>query len=442
MQYELTDYKIEEPSIKDECQESNSKVEHERPANASFLSCWTVLSKTAIGVGLLGLAAATAVCGWILGIILLVIAGTSAMFTLHLINCMIMKMGRRHVSFYTVADRFAPFARWIVDIAIAIKSLGVGTAYFQVYGNELARFITQVAPGVSELMSFFVLRMLVILLGLAAMLPICFRKSIAKTTIINILGIIGIAYIVVIGVVFTDADYAGGYTSVGPTGSFVAIAAKLPIFIFTFTAHQNMFLVGEDMKDRSQTNLDKVAFFSQLTGWCFFIPALICPYVTYGSSVRSNFLESMSANTEIGGSVAVLMGGLALSIAEISAYPLQLFPCRKSTMVLATRGRDMSVATERRMRRITTTVILSLCTTISIFVQDLGVTLSLVGIIGSNTICFIMPSFLYCRAFDRSENPVKWFASATVCGISTLLLPICFTAIVYNAVNGGKTTSK
>jgi amino acid permease len=433
MDHELTDLKIEQPETDHDSQIKNA---NERPPQASFLSCWTVLSKTAIGVGLLGLAAATAVCGWVLGLILLFIAGSSAMFTLHLINCMIMKIDKRHVSFYTVAEKFAPICRWIVDVAIAVKSLGVGTAYFQVYGNEMSRFISTVAPGVKNTMSGFTLRLLVLLVGLAIMIPVCFRKSIAKTAVINILGIVGIAYIVIIGIVFTDAGFQGSSTSVGPTGDFFAIAAKLPIFIFTFTAHQNMFLVGDDMKDRSQKRLDSVALLSQFAGWCLFLPALICPYVTYGSSVKQNFLESMALNPEIGTSVAVLMGGLALSVAEIAAYPLQLFPCRRSTMVLVSRGTDLSAASERKLRRIITASILLLSTTIAIFVESLGITLSFVGIIGSNTICFIMPSFLYCKAFDRKERPVKWFASALVCVVSTILLPVCLTAIVYNTIRG------
>ena len=201
-----------------------------------------------------------------------------------------------------------------------------------------------------------------------------------------------------------------------------------------------MFLVGEDMKDRTQKKLDSVALLSQLAGWCLFLPALICPYVTYGSSVKSNFLESMGLNVNIGCSVAVLMGGLALSVAEISAYPLQLFPCRKSTMVLVSGGKDLNVMEERKLRRIITAIILLTSTTIAIFVRDLGVTLSLVGIIGSNTICFIMPSFLYCKAFTRTESPVKWYASAVVCSISTVLLPVCLTAIIYNTATGGSTS--
>lgn len=435
MSRELREISIEQQSTTEEHAKGSVIAEIERPAHASMVSCWTVLSKTAIGVGLLGLAAATAVCGWILGIVLLVVAGTSAMFTLHLINCMIIKMEKRHVSFYTVAERYAPFSRWIVDVAIAVKSLGVGTAYFQVYGNEMARFVTRVAPQVSDSMSFFTLRVLIILLGLVVMIPICFRKSVSKTAIINVLGILGITYIVIIGIVFTDPEYPSGSTSLAPTGDFVSIAAKFPIFIFTFTCHQNMFLVGEDMRDRSQKKLDLVAFISHLTGWLLFLPALVCPYVTYGSSVKSNFLDSLAANTEIGKSFAVLMGGLALGIAEISAYPLQLFPCRRSTMVLVSRGRDLSVHEERKLRRILTGSILLLSTVIAIFVQDLGVTLAVVGIIGSNTICFIMPSFLYCKSFDRKSGSKKWYASACVCATSLILLPICLTAIIINAIN-------
>lgn len=435
MSHELREISIEKQSTNEEHVKGSVISELERPAHASMLSCWTVLSKTAIGVGLLGLAAATSVCGWILGIILLVSAGTSAMFTLHLINCMIVKMEKRHVSFYTVAERYAPFSRWIVDVAIAVKSLGVGTAYFQVYGNEMARFVTRVAPTVRDSMSFFTLRVLIILLGLVVMIPICFRKSVSKTAVINVLGILGITYIVIIGIVFTDPDYPAGSTSLGPTGDFVSIAAKFPIFIFTFTCHQNMFLVGEDMKDRSQKKLDQVAFISHLTGWLLFLPALVCPYVTYGSSVKSNFLDSLAANTEIGKSFAVLMGGLALGIAEISAYPLQLFPCRRSTMVLVSGGRDLSVHEERKFRRILTASILLMSTVIAIFVQDLGVTLAVVGIFGSNTICFIMPSFLYCKSFDRKSGSAKWYASACVCATSLILLPICLTAIIISAVN-------
>ena len=407
--------------------------EGESPATGSLLSCWTVMAKTMIGVGLLGLSCATAKCGWVLGLILLFIAGGSAMFTLHLLNCMIMQSGKRHVSFYSVSEQVAPWGKVVVDLAIAIKCLGVGTAYFQVYGSQLAIFIKEMNPSVLDAMSFFTLRAIIIVVGFLCMIPICFRKRVSKTAIINVFGILGISYIVFIGIAFTETSN-GVETSLWPVGSFAQIAAKIPIFIFTFTCHQNMFLVGEDMKDRSQPKLDGVAFLAEVVGCCLFLPALICPYLTYGASVKSNFLESMTDNVQLDSNVAVMCGGLALAVAEISAFPLQLFPCRKSVIVLLTRARELSVKEETKFRRIVTSIILILTSIIAIFVSDLGITLALVGIIGSNTICFIMPSFLYCKAFP--ERKAKWYASATVFVISTLLLPICLVAIIYVASGG------
>jgi len=344
-----------------------------------------------------------------------------------------MQSDKRHVSFYSVAEKHAPWSRWIVDIAIAIKSLGVGTAYFQVYGTQMTSFILSMNPSIENSISRFTLRALVILGGLVLMIPICFRKSVSKTAIINVCGIIGITYIVILGCLYTDIDYAPGSTSLWPTGSFMEIASRIPIFIFTFTCHQNMFLVGEDMKDRSQKKLDTVAMLAEVVGLTLFLPALICPYITYGSSVKSNFLDSMNSNPYIKSDVAVLCGSLAIAIAEISAFPLQLFPCRKSTMVLVTRGCEISVDLEKKLRRVLTAIILCVTCVISIFVSNLGLTLSIVGAVGSNTICFIMPTFLYCKAYNDSRRR-KWYMSATVCVISTLLLPICLTAIIFTTV--------
>jgi amino acid permease len=138
----------------------------------------------------------------------------------------------------------------------------------------------------------------------------------------------------------------------------------------------------------------------------------------------------MSKNPEINGDIAIICGSLAIAIAEISAYPLQLFPCRKSIMVLVTRGAEISIGLEKKLRRALTAIILCVTCIISIFVSDLGLTLSIVGAVGSNSICFIMPTFLYCKAFPKSA---KWYASATVCAVSSLLLPICLTATIYTA---------
>mmetsp|Transcript_21956 Transcript_21956/g.18732 ORF Transcript_21956/g.18732 Transcript_21956/m.18732 type:complete len:88 (-) Transcript_21956:224-487(-) len=83
------------------------------------------------------------------------------------------------------------------------------------------------------------------------------------------------------------------------------------------------------------------------------------------------------------------------------------------------------------MRLILTLVILIVTAGIAVSVRSLGVTLSFVGIIGSNTICFIMPTFFYCITIHRAnvKKGVKWVASSLLLILSIILLPVCLTAV-------------
>mmetsp|Transcript_1588 Transcript_1588/g.1353 ORF Transcript_1588/g.1353 Transcript_1588/m.1353 type:complete len:107 (+) Transcript_1588:281-601(+) len=76
--------------------------------------------------------------------------------------------------------------------------------------------------------------------------------------------------------------------------------------------------------------------------------AIIFPYLSFGDSVKSNFV----LNYDVANNIAVQVGYLFLGIAEAAAYPLQLFPARKSLIVLITRARPVNPKKEVRMRLI------------------------------------------------------------------------------------------
>ncbi|KAF4721511.1 hypothetical protein FOZ63_009538, partial [Perkinsus olseni] len=95
-----------------------------KPPTGNVFTCWTVLSKTMIGTGMLTLAYGFSKCGWVLGFVLLAFAAAGAVFTLHLLGCLAMRSPTRHVTFYTIAEDCAPWSRWIVDLAIAVKCIG------------------------------------------------------------------------------------------------------------------------------------------------------------------------------------------------------------------------------------------------------------------------------------------------------------------------------
>ncbi|KAF4737285.1 hypothetical protein FOZ63_007695, partial [Perkinsus olseni] len=229
--------------------------------SGTVFTCWTALSKTMIGTGMLALAYGFSKCGWVLGFVLLILSGVGACFTLHLLNILAMRSSTRHVSFFTIAEACAPWSRWIVDVAIAVKCIGVGISYIQVSGDTISHVIgvwSNDAPDDT------LRRAMVVLAVLALAAPVCFARSISKTVIVNVLGLLAITYVVVLAVALTDYN-SGAVTrwDLPPTASFSSVLSVVPTFIFAFTCHQNILLCAEDMKERSQRKLDVVAFASE-----------------------------------------------------------------------------------------------------------------------------------------------------------------------------------
>ena len=187
-----------------------------------------------------------------------------------------------------------------------------------------------------------------------------------------------------------------------------------------------MFLVAEDLgPDRTQTRLDTIAAASSLSALALFIPALVCPYHTYGHTIDPNFFDSLYKNPHIRDNTAVVAGRLLLGVAELSAFPLQLFPCRKSILVILSKIFKVS----KILNFSISLFILIFCVLIGIFVTNLGILLKLVGLLGSNTICFIMPTFFYCAMF-RHKKDTLWYVSAFLCCLTTALIPAVLPCII------------
>merc|ERR1711988_1122504 len=84
-------------------------------------------------------------------------------------------------------------------------------------------------------------------------------------------------------------------------------------------------------------------------------------------------------------------------------------PCRRSMIVLLKSCTGVSYeypqVGERWLRRFLTTLILVGAIGVATAVDDLGIVFEIVGTVGSNTICYIMPAYLYVQTFrGKSEG--------------------------------------
>ena len=87
---------------------------------ASAISCYTNLTNTIIGSGVLGLPFAIANTGLVLGILLLVASGVLAFFSLHLLSISASKIPSP-ASFYAVTEASVPQLTFLIDLAVTVQ---------------------------------------------------------------------------------------------------------------------------------------------------------------------------------------------------------------------------------------------------------------------------------------------------------------------------------
>jgi amino acid permease len=211
----------------------------------------------------------------------------------------------------------------------------------------------------------------------------------------------------------TIGEIPGNGTSMWPV-SFVDILTTIPVFIFSFTCHQNLFSIANEIVDPTVERLTTVAGSAIGTAGAMYMTCMVCGYGTFGRlGIEDNFLMSLPPNW------VVRIGKCFMAVAAALSYPLQLHPCRKSMIVVIkrilarvcqdTEYYEYPQAGERVLRRIFTTVIIAGTTVIATFLDKLGPTFQVVGVVGSNTVCLIMPAYLFIQTFRGKPgvSPLK-----------------------------------
>ncbi|EEQ97563.1 transmembrane transporter, putative, partial [Perkinsus marinus ATCC 50983] len=279
--------------------------------SGSILSLWTVLSKTMIGVGMLGLAYSVSRCGWVIGILAIIISGLASLFTLHLLNRCALMLEVRPMSFFVISQACSPRSRWVVDTILVITSIGVCIVYLQVVGNMLEPLISRWIPIIPETIGSFATRAILILICVAIVSPVCFWRSAGNTAIVNMVGLISLVYVVILGIVYCDCSKTDENTTVWPPANFWTVMGVLPIIIMSFGCHMNAFLVTDDLKNRTQKRVDIVSTAAISTAIVIFIPAMVFPYITFGYDVEALSLQNLSVNY-----IPVQIGYVALAVSE------------------------------------------------------------------------------------------------------------------------------
>ncbi|KAI0018788.1 transmembrane amino acid transporter protein-domain-containing protein [Xylariomycetidae sp. FL0641] len=391
--------------------------------SASMVSSVINLLNTIVGAGTLAMPSAMSHFGMLLGIIVVLWSGFTSAFGLYLQSRCARYLDRGSSSFFALSQMTYPNAAVIFDAAIAIKCFGVGVSYMIIIG-DLMPGVIQGFHGHAADVAFLMERNFWITAFMLAIIPLSFLRRLDSLKYTSIVALIAIGYLIVLVVYHFASDTLAPREKIRyiEWGGPVEALASLPVVIFAYTCHQNMFSILNEIKDYSPKSIIGVIASSIGSAAGIYVLVAITGYLTFGNDVTGNIVSMYTP------SVASTIAKAAIVVLVTFSIPLQVHPCRASVdavlkwrpnNVSRPQGRTNSPGSRNLLPTsssrsdhsstapmsdarfaILTTIILTLAYVVALTVVSLERVLAYVGSTGSTSISFILPGLFYYKISD------------------------------------------
>ncbi|CAJ2504179.1 Uu.00g115730.m01.CDS01 [Anthostomella pinea] len=389
---------------------------------ASMISSVINLLNTIVGAGTLAMPSAMSHFGMVMGIIVILWSGFTSSFGLYLQSRCARYLDRGSSSFFALSQMTYPNAAVIFDAAIAIKCFGVGVSYMIIIGDLMPGAIEGFDSRAAEV-PFLMDRNFWITVFMLVIIPLSFLRRLDSLKYTSIVALVAIGYLIVLVVYHFASDVLAPREKIRliTWGGPVEALASLPVVIFAYTCHQNMFSILNELKDNTAKSVMGTISSSIGSAAGIYVLVAITGYLTFGNDVTGNIVSMYTP------SIASTIAKAAIVILVTFSVPLQVHPCRASVdAVLKWRpnaaarpqGRTLSpggrplLPTATRSDHgpashisdtrfaILTTIILVLAYIVALTVVSLERVLAYVGSTGSTSISFILPGLFYYKISD------------------------------------------
>lgn len=379
--------------------------------------------------------------GVVLGIIVILWAGLTAGFGLYLQTRCAAYLERGSSSFFALSQITYPNAAIIFDAAIAIKCFGVGVSYLIIIG-DLMPGVVRGFSSEEGLARFLLDRHFWITAFMLVCIPLSYLRRLDSLKYTSIVALVSISYLVVLVVYhFCAKDTLPNQEYKTPLRIFswaspVAALSSLPVIVFAYTCHQNMFSVLNEIADNSHFRTTSVVGVSIGTAALIYVLVAITGYLSFGNEVGGNIVAQYAP------SASATIGRAAIVVLVMFSYPLQVHPCRASVdavlkwrpskslkqklsrsatpsstsltvndispardIPLLPTGKQRSTEISETRFALITTVIIILSYIVAMMVSSLEAVLAYVGSTGSTSISFILPGLFYYK-ISSPDNPL------------------------------------
>ncbi|KAJ8602382.1 hypothetical protein CTAYLR_004239 [Chrysophaeum taylorii] len=389
----------------------------ERPG--SLLSCSFNLANTVLGSGMLGLPLAFANVGSGLGIALLGVFGALSALGLHLLAQCAEKVPDGAATFRSVAELAAPRFASLIDVAIGLKCFGVATSYLIVVGDSMPRVIHHGIWRRRE--PWLVLAVLVVA-------PLSALEKLDGLKFTSGLSLAFVAYLTIMIIALQlsydcdDDDNCGSSSRVADLG--LRATKTLPVFVYGYTCHQNMFSVCNEIASPTRLRIDTVILVSISVAFCVYLAVGLAGFDTFGTHVEGDILTNYSASPVVATARVFVAFLVSLS------YPLQCHPSRACVFSLL-ESRHPDIRQNTKARLVFTAAFLALSFLIASAVKSLSLVMSLVGATGSTAISYILPGGIYYYLYkdDPRQSALKCRLAFSLFAFGLCVVPTALVLI-------------
>ncbi|CCK68661.1 amino acid transporter KNAG_0B02190 [Huiozyma naganishii CBS 8797] len=286
------------------------------------------LLHTACGAGILAMPFAFKPFGLVLGLTMITWCGLCAFAGL-LLQCRVSRYApEKGVSFFVLSSLINRNLSVVFDCAIAVKCFGVGVSYMIVVGDLLPQIWSVWTSNKLLLNRDFHITMVMIFI----VAPLCFMKKLNSLRYASMIAISAVAYLCVLVIyhfIFQDPNDTHfqdlkGRISIGLPRDEPPILTTLPIFVFAYTCHHNMFSVINEQVDQKFNVITKIAKYSMSLAFLLYIVIGYSGYLTFGDKIVGNIVTLYPNNA------SSTIGRIAIAILVTLTFPLQCHPARAS----------------------------------------------------------------------------------------------------------------
>ncbi|XP_022238391.1 putative sodium-coupled neutral amino acid transporter 7 [Limulus polyphemus] len=253
-------------------------------------------------------------------------------------------------------------------------------------------------------------------------LPLCFPRRIDFLKYASTVGVLAVLYVVFLIIYkYYEGSHEAGPIKTSPD-VWTELFLVVPVICFSYQCHVSCVPVYSCLKDRRVSVFLKTVIVAILICMFTYTVAATFGYLTFGSLVTSDILESYDANDPV-----VLVGIVALAAKTYTTYPILLFCGRTAIDDIYIQVRSLPpelAARGERMRRIITALVWFITTlTLAVVTPNIGVVIQLLGSLAAVFI-FVFPGLCLLQETLRKDPSIILLKDKFLVFVSGVFLAI------------------